>query len=211
MIRTVRYLSLLIGVTFGTILGWRLLSRRYALPCPSWLAWLLENPYMDMVARAERTIVNMNVQPGMKILDVGCGPGRLTIPLAVSVGDKGTVIGLDIQPAMLIQAQQRVDKAGLTNVQLVQAEANRPMFAPNTFDRAILVTVLGEIPDRRAALAAIFDALKPGGMLTVTEVLPDPHYQRVKTARALSAAVGFMEDSYVSSRPAYTISFIKPE
>ncbi|MBV7335912.1 class I SAM-dependent methyltransferase [Chloroflexi bacterium TSY] len=63
----------------------------------------------------------------------------------------------------------------MANVQLVHGEAVRYIFAPNTFDRAVLVTILGEIPDRRAALAAIFDALKPGGTLTITGVLLDPH------------------------------------
>jgi len=41
----------------------------------------------------------------------------------------------------------------------------------------VLVTVLGEVPDREAALREIFDALKPGGILSVTEIIFDPHFQ----------------------------------
>lgn len=113
MTRFVRYLSRLIGVALGTIFGWRFLSRRYALPCPSLLVWLLENPYVNTVAHANRTIAAMNLAPGMSVLDVGCGPGRLTIPLAMRVRDEGQVAGLDLQPAMLHQARRRVEKRGL--------------------------------------------------------------------------------------------------
>ena len=60
-------------------------------------------------------------------------------------------------------------------------------FRANNFDRALLVTVLGEIPDRDAALRAIFDALKPGGILSITEILRDPHYQRRTTVLRLAA------------------------
>lgn len=118
MTRFVRYLTLSIGVALATTFGWRLLSRRYSLPCPSWLAWLLENPYVDTVAHADHTIAHMALEQGMSVLDVGCGPGRLTIPLAMCVGDEGHVVGLDIQPAMLSKARQKVERAGLTNLYL---------------------------------------------------------------------------------------------
>jgi len=77
----------------------------------------------------------------------------------------------------------------------------------NRFDRAVLVTVLGEIPDREAALREIFDALKPGGMLSVTEVIFDPHFQPRPTVARLARSVGFREQAY---RVAFTLNLEKP-
>lgn len=80
----------------------------------------------------------------------------------------------------------------------------------DTFDRALLVTVLGEIPDRKAALAEIFHALKPGGVLSITEVLPDPHYQRPGTIRQFASEVGFEEQGYFGGFPAFTLHLRRP-
>jgi ubiquinone/menaquinone biosynthesis C-methylase UbiE len=72
------------------------------------------------------------------------------------------------------------------------------------------VTVLGEIPDRLAALAEIGRALKPGGVLSVTEVLPDPHYQRPGTVRRLAAEAGLSVGPHWSQGIAFTAHFTRP-
>ena len=191
------------------VIGLRLASRRRAIPCPFWLDWLLENPYMDTVASARSTIERAQIQPGMKVLDVGCGPGRLTIPAAQRVGPEGAVVALDIQPQMRQRTSERVLQSGLKNVRLVEAGAGEGTFKEDGFDRALLVTVLGEIPDRVAALTEIYKALKPGGILSVTEVLPDPHYQTRDTVSELSHQVGFADAGYTGNIIAYTANFKK--
>ncbi len=77
-------------------------------------------------------------------------------------------------------------------------------------DRALLVTVLGEIPDREAALSQIFQALKPGGILSVTEIIFDPHYQSRSTVLRLASAAGFQEKAFFGNRIAFTLNFEKP-
>ena len=62
--------------------------------------------------------------------------------------------------------------ANVANVRFVQAGLGEGKLPEAAFDRELLCTVLGEILDREAALAEIFKALKPGGILSVTEVLP---------------------------------------
>jgi len=73
------------------------------------------------------------------------------------------------------------------------------------------VTVLGEIPDRETALGEIFEALKPGGILSVTEIIFDPHFQPRGTVERLGLEAGFREKAFFGSRIAYTIHLGKPQ
>jgi ubiquinone/menaquinone biosynthesis C-methylase UbiE len=210
---TKRRVNILLGVVGATAVLTallRFLSRRQSLPCPAWLSILLENPYMNSVAGAEKILDRIALQPGMKVLDVGCGPGRLTIPAAKRVGPTGSVVALDIQPEMLNRLRQRITDQNLTNIQTIQAGAGDGAVPHDTFDRALLVTVLGEIPDRQAALTEILDALKPGGILSITEALPDPHYQSRTQLRKLTQEVGYEEQSCTGNWVAFTINFVKP-
>ncbi|MCC7352767.1 MAG: methyltransferase domain-containing protein [Anaerolineae bacterium] len=192
------------------MLLWRWASRRYLLPCPTWLARFLENPVVKGMG-TQSVLDRLDLRPGMNVLDVGCGPGRLAIPIAARVGPTGQVVALDVQAEMLRRAQARAQAAGLENIRFVHAGAGQGKVERGVFDRALLVTVLGEIPDRRAALQEIFDALKPGGVLSVTEVIPDPHYESQNTVRRLAATVGFTEQSCSGNWLAYTMNLVKPE
>jgi len=200
-------MAILIALTFA----WRYAARRWIMPCPVWLSSLLENPFMDAVASSSILLERAQVGPGMRLLDAGCGPGRVTVPAAKRVGPTGEVVALDIQPGMLQKVQERAKAAGLVNIQPVLGGLGRGMLGKKLFDRAILITVLGEIPEneRSVALVEIRDSLKPDGVLSVTEVFPDPHYQsRAKVLRQCEAA-GFQRDAEYGSWVAFTINFVK--
>jgi SAM-dependent methyltransferase len=71
------------------------------------------------------------------------------------------------------------------------------------------VSVLGEIPDRETALQEIFDSLKPGGILSVTEIIFDPHFQRRSTVARLATQAGFQEYAFFGSWYAYRLNLQK--
>ena len=77
------------------------------------------------------------------------------------VGPNGHVTALDILEGMCERARAATAKANVGNVSFVQAPLGAGELPPATFDRALLVTVLGEIPDRAAALREIRACLKP--------------------------------------------------
>lgn len=77
------------------------------------------------------------------------------------------------------------------NLEAVLGDVTQPHFPPRSFDVIYLCTVLGEIPDREAALKQCHEALKPGGRLSTTEIFPDPHYQSRTTVQRLANAAGF--------------------
>ena len=186
---------------------WRFASRRYKLPCPSWLGWLLENPFSEA---ARTAVARLELQPGMVVLDAGCGPGRLTIPIARALGAKGKVVGMDLQPEMLRRAKERAKAAGLKNIEFRQAGVGEGHLEKSRYDRALLVTVLGEIPNREAALKEIFAALKQGGFLSITEIMMDPHYQSRGTILRLAEALGFHEKQFFGNRFSFTINLERP-
>lgn len=189
---------------------WRLYSRRREIPCPTWLVWMVEadNPF-TRVNRASTIIQLLDVKSGMKVLDAGCGPGRLTLPLVEAVGPQGSVTALDLQEGMLSRVREKVQNAGLQNVELLQAGLGGGKLPQSCFDRALLVTVLGEIPDQQAALKEIHSALKPDGILSVTEVIFDPHFQRRETILRLAQAAGFREKNFFGKKLAYTMHLVK--
>jgi len=157
----------------------------------------------DLVKRLE-------LHDGMKIIDVGCGAGRIAIPVAKVIGPQGIVTCLDMQAAMLKKCQTRAQRFGLQNIEPRQTDvALGKLGTENSFDRALLVTVLGEVPDRKNLLKEIHQALKPGGILSVTEVLPDPCYQGLNFVKELSEEVGFRVDYIYNGVLSYTINLQK--
>jgi len=191
--------------------GWLLWRRQKAnLPCPANLSFLLENPFMNRFAGAETLLDRAGVVAGMRVLDAGCGPGRVTLPAARRVGPTGDVVALDIQEAMLRRVRQKLNAQGVTNVRPLHAALGDGQTETEAFDRALLVTVLGEIPDKTAALGEIHRALKPGGILSVTEMLPDPDFLTPSAVRRLADAAGFVEDRLLGGFPAFTMNLMKP-
>jgi len=201
-----------IGSIAAVGFGWRWASRRRSLPCPVWLRWLVEldNPF-TATNRAATIVAALRIAPGMLVIDVGCGPGRVTLPIARAIRPDGEVVAIDVQRGMLDRARERARLEGITNIRFVECAVGRDELDVTDADRAVLVTVLGEIPDREAALRAIFAALKPGGILSITETLFDPHYQRRAEVERLARVVGFTEQAYFGNRLAYTLNLVRPE
>lgn len=200
----------LVMALIGVGIWWRWASRQRQLPCPSWLAGVLDNPLTEAVAGSQTTLDRIGLQPGEYVLDVGSGSGRLAIPAAQRVGANGRVVALDVQPEMLSRLQERAAEAGVANIELQLVDiAGDNSLPANSFDRAWLVTVLGEIPNREAALRNLWRLLKPVGTLSITEIFPDPHYQTRSTVLNLGQAAGFEPTHYWGTPLAFTQNFVK--
>jgi ubiquinone/menaquinone biosynthesis C-methylase UbiE len=191
-------------------LGWRWASRRWSIPCPSILAWSLESSFFQRFNGTRVVLDRMGFQPGQNVLEIGPGPGRLLIPAAKRVLPGGKAAGIDIQPAMIERLKRRANEAGVTNLETVVGDATYPHVPEASFDIVFLCTALGEIPDRTAALAQCYRALKPGGVLSISEIFGDPHYQTRSVVRRLAEEVGFRFQSVEGGWRLYTAQFVKP-
>ena len=131
-------------------------------------------------ARA-RAIELLQLEPGDTVLDVGCGTGMSLPGLREAVGPGGAVVGLDLSPAMLDRARQRVAAKQWNNVHLVQADASKlgelpmPPGVPAP-SGALFALSLSPMPDPRAVLSAVARALPAGGRIAVMDAgtPPDP-------------------------------------
>jgi len=165
---------------------------------------------MEWIAGSSLLIKRAGLKTGMSVLDVGCGPGRLTIPFARYVGSTGKVIALDIQEKMLQKLEKRIKDNNLTNIETILGGAGEGKIQGEySIDCAFLVTVLGEISDKEKALEEIYNVLKPGGVLSITEVLPDPDYQSSKTVMHLADKAGFDIAKKYGNIMSFTMIFTK--
>ena len=207
---TIHFIIIAVVLIVLVFFVWRLISNRKSLPCPSWLGWMVEldNPFTK-TNRASVIIGLLDLQPGMKVLDAGCGPGRLSIPTAKAIGPQGQLTALDLQAEMLKQVREKAQISGLSNLHFVQAGLGEGKLKKNYYDRALMVTVLGEIPDQESALIEIFETLKPGGILSVTEVIFDPHFQSRVAVQKVASKVGFREVGFFGKKLAFTMHFEK--
>jgi ubiquinone/menaquinone biosynthesis C-methylase UbiE len=202
------------SVLAGTVAAW-FLARWFGRgrPCPVWLAGFFDNTVAQNMSGTSRLIDRAGVETGMRVLDAGCGPGRLTIPLARRVGATGEIVALDVQEGMLARVRRRASKQHLTNVRTLHGalEANAAALRGerDAFDRILLVTVLGEIPDRAGALRSLHSALKVDGILSITELIVDPDYQSRAQVRRLAEEAGFFLDRSFGSPLAFTMNFQK--
>jgi ubiquinone/menaquinone biosynthesis C-methylase UbiE len=172
-------------------LGWRWASRKWSLPCPALLAWTLDNTFLQRFNGTQIILERLALRSGQRVFEIGPGPGRLLIPAAKSVLPDGEAVGIDIQPAMIERLKRRAREAGITNLTAILGDATEAHVDEASFDVVFLCAALGEIPDRAAALTQCYRALKPGGILSITEMFGDPHYQRQAVARDFAENAGF--------------------
>ena len=141
----------------------------------------------------------------------GPGPGRLLLPAAQQVLPGGEVIGIDIQQGMLDRLTLRAIERNVTNLKTIHGDATQPHVPEASCDVVILGEALGEITNRAAVLAQCFRALKSGGVLSVTEIVGDPHYQFRSTVKRFAEQAGFHLQSIEGSWWLFTASFVKPD
>jgi ubiquinone/menaquinone biosynthesis C-methylase UbiE len=114
--------------------------------------------------------------------------------VARAISPDGTLEIFDVQQEMLDHTMQAAENAGLVNVVPRRGDARELPYENESFDGVFLVTVLGEITDRAAALRAIHRVLKPSGRLVVGELFGDPHMMTLSALRSEASEAGLSFD-----------------
>jgi phosphatidylethanolamine/phosphatidyl-N-methylethanolamine N-methyltransferase len=105
----------------------------------------------------------LRLEPGMRVLDLGCGTG---LSLARYPRDV-EVVGVDLSAGMLREARRRLDKLGISNVELLQGNAEALPFPDDHFDAIFISHVLTVVDDPERVLEQARRVCRPGGAVVV--------------------------------------------
>jgi ubiquinone/menaquinone biosynthesis C-methylase UbiE len=162
--------------------------RKNPSACPYGQRFWVEAPHPFITRTRLREI--LEPEAGERVLEIGPGTGYYTLDLAGWVSPGGQIEIFDIQQEFLDHTMRRAEERGIANVRLTQGDAQALPYDDDSFDAALLVSTLGEIPDQDTALRELKRVLKPGGRLVVGELFGDPHMVTTGALRRRAEAAG---------------------
>ncbi len=152
----------------------------------------------DADKEAQRTLDFLPLKPGVVVADIGAGEGYFTVRLAQRLGNQGRVIATDVTPDYLEGLKARVTREKLQNVSFVLGGYDDPNLAPATVDVVLMVRMYHEIEQPYAFLWRLHDALKPGGVVAISErdKATQNHGTPPELLRCELAAVGYRQTGF---------------
>jgi SAM-dependent methyltransferase len=138
------------------------------------------------------------LQPGQVVLDLGSGGGIDCFIAAGKVGPEGRVIGLDMTPDMIKLARRNAKKVGLKNVEFRYGEMEDIPLPDASVDVIISNCVINLSPDKDAVFGEAFRVLRPGGRMTVSDIVIDGELPRSIRSRLdawASCIAGALDES----------------
>jgi ubiquinone/menaquinone biosynthesis C-methylase UbiE len=177
-------LSAAAATTLAAALWWR----KNPSACPYGQRFWVEAPHPFITPDRLREV--LRPQPGERLLELGVGTGYYSCVLGEWVAPDGTLELFDLQQEFLDHTIRAAANRGLTNLIPTQGDATNLPYEDNSIDGVVLTAVLGEIPDRGAALQEIRRVLKPDGRLVVGELFGDPHFTSRSSLKRLGAEAG---------------------
>lgn len=158
------------------------------------------NGLPDIQAIKERMIVRLDLGPGQRVLDVGCGTGDDVRRLAGVVAPSGRAVGVDLSQAMVHEARERTAGSDLP-VEFHQGDLSHLDFPDATFDASRGERVLLHVPDAAAAVAEMARVTRPGGRVVVFDLdvgmVALDHPDLATTRRVMDALTEKVKNGYI--------------
>ncbi|MBN1481786.1 class I SAM-dependent methyltransferase [candidate division KSB1 bacterium] len=156
--------------------------------CPIWVGYLLASPVRKLWHSPQK-ILRPFIKDGDIVMDVGCAMGFFSLPMAQMVGERGKVICLDVQEKMLGKLQRHAEKLEIyrrISLRLANSNGLNIQDLQESIDFILAFSVVHEVPDQTVFFRELFDALKDGGYMLVSE--PKGHVSQVNFARTIMTA-----------------------
>ncbi|MBN2044892.1 MAG: class I SAM-dependent methyltransferase [Anaerolineales bacterium] len=188
----------------------RIIRYFYPFPMPHFMAALIDHPVRRrLIQPPDETAVRHGIQPGMTVLEVGPGSGTYTAAAARRVGVGGQLVAIDIEPRMIERVQFKAEREGLTNIHAEVGDVYQLNYPENHFDLCFMITVISEIPEPVRAMQEIKRVLKPGGIISFSELFLDPDYPLARTVTRWADEAGFKYKQKFGNWFCYTLIFEK--
>ena len=184
----------------------------WKFPAPAFMGRAIAGPHRKRMQPPSMLIKALELTSGMKVLELGCGPGTFTTDVARAIHPDGLVYAVDIQEGMLDQLRSRMAKEGLKNIipVLADAEGTIPLEA-NSMDAAFSVAVLPEIPNPVNAIVQVKRLLVKGGKFADSEFVFDPDFPLRRTVTKWAKKAGLEPMAQYGNAFRYVLVFIKRE
>jgi ubiquinone/menaquinone biosynthesis C-methylase UbiE len=175
--------------------------------CPWWLGYFLINPMRKLIQNP-KVILSPYVKEGMTGLDIGSGMGYFSLPMAKLTGNNGKVICVDLQEKMLSRRKKRANKSGVSEiieVRLCLKDSLGISDLKGKIDFALAFAMIHEVPDAGKLLTELYDSLKKGGVLLISEPLGHVKKKNFDLMVDITKTLGFKIKEYPSIKKSYSI------
>ena len=202
--------TIVILVLYRILIG--IVRKLIHFPAPSFISVFLDSRVRGWWQPPKDIFRYSGITNGKKVMEIGSGSGFFTIPAARAVGEEGEIAALDIQQEMLDKIKNKLDReknSDIRNIRLVNASAYDIPYPAESFDIVFTVSVLQEIPNPHEALLEAHRVLKTGGIMSVSEFIPDPDWPLPKTVEKQLKAAGFNDIKLYGNFTRYTITGVK--
>ena len=177
---------------------------------PHQASFVLDLFLRKLLLSPQKLATRLPLSAATRVLEVGAGSGFYSLEVARRMSS-GQLELFDIQGEMLKKTRQKVEGKSLSRVGYTLGDACKLPFGPNSFDLIYLITVLGEVGDAPAFLREAHRVSKPGGILSISEHLPDPDFSRFEHVKSLVEDEGFELVARHGPWWTYTANFKKRE
>lgn len=162
------------------------LGREIALVMGHEAAGWLERPEREKEEQPKKLLKILDLQPGWTVADVGAGSGYHAFRMAPLVGDKGTVIAVDIQQEMLDLINAKAKKDKVANIETILGKKDDPKLKKESCDLILMVDVYHEFSHPYEMTEKMVAALKPGGRLAFVEFKANDPKVPIKPVHTMS-------------------------
>lgn len=133
---------------------------------------VFDDPARDRWQRPDKLIGALALRPGMTVADLGAGTGYFSGHLSRAVGPGGTVLAVEVEPALVAHLCTRAEREGTANLVPILASRDNPRLPHAGVDLVLIVDAYHHLDHRRRYLPLLARALRPGGRVAIVDWLP---------------------------------------
>ncbi len=197
-----------LGAYAGLQLAARIIRRRWPEAMPASLAWLRARPIGMQLADVPAIMHALELERGQHVLEMGAGLAPLTGAIAEAIHADGRIVAIDAEPEMLRRLAEQV--GDLSNLTTQAADPRRLPCPDGGFDRVLMGSGLGTIPQPDRVIHEAFRVLKPHGRLVVAEDALDLDFLPERSVVDMALRAGFVLCTRQGGAWRYVLVFERP-